>query len=121
MLTNIHFTDPQGIEHADAVFVIRTSSEQINSNKYKNLSSTDFTTFEEGENNPEPYVNFEVYYWASASSKAAGAAPYILVNPEQIGMSFSFIATEAYLGLDLEGKVDKYLTDVVLPSMLVID
>lgn len=119
MLENINFIDPQGTTHTGAVFKVRSADENMTSNNYLRLSSADFNTFDQSNNPQVCYVNFEVYYWTSAAAKAAGAVPYILVNTTNTSMAFNFVADATYSALALEAKVEKYLTDVVLPPMLI--
>lgn len=117
MLQNINFTDPQGAVHTSATFKVRRADKYDNSSSFISLQSANFTTYDSDTPNPQCVLHFSVYYWASETARLAGAAPYILANTENMTMDFSFNPDVTYDGLDLEGMVDKYMTDVILPPM----
>jgi hypothetical protein len=120
MLNNIHFTDPQGVVHTDAVFIVRSGYENTNTSTEILLSKADWVSVVETTSVQPAQINYQVYYWSSPTAKANGAMPYILADSATASMDYFFQVTDAYAGLTLEVMIEKHLTDVVLPPMLVV-
>jgi hypothetical protein len=118
MLTDINFTDPQGLSHTGAVFVVRQGDRNQNTSASVRLDTTDWQTLETTDTLSPSHLSYQVYYWTTAAAKSNGSMPYILANPDQVGMDFYFELTAAYDSLTVEAQVEKHLTDIVLPPML---
>jgi hypothetical protein len=111
------FTDPQGTLQTDAVLYVRAGRTTVSTEERYNLNSSNFVDVTNEAPHVYKNVGCSFYYWVNAAAKTAGAAPYILANPDEMDMDFAFTPDETYDGLTLEAKCEKHLLDVILPPM----
>lgn len=111
------FTDPQGVEHTNAVFCVRSANHHKNENESYTLSSFDYTTENSRPLTVNENLSCSFYYWVSQSAKDNGLPPYVLTNSSGSDYDFSFQPDDAYSQLTLIEKAEKYLLDVIIPSM----
>lgn len=103
------FTDPQGTEHAAAVFQVLSADFSGNTSESFIYSvqdgvgsvpndSTNFT------------LNYRMAYWATQEAKDAGSAPYILIEPTTYNSDFSAydLAPSVYEGLSAEHAAEEH-------------
>ena len=89
-----------------------------NAEEFYNLSAEDFTTVDNPPLVDNQYITYSFYYWTSSIAKTNGNAPYILANPVDMDMDFTFSPDATYDGLTLEQKCEKHLQDVILPTLV---
>jgi hypothetical protein len=118
LLTDITFTDPQGIEHTNATFGVNHANCYSNSDERINRDKADMVTMVTNKNFNQN-INVSFYYWASEELRLADNSPYVLTNdidemqPESNNFNFKAEGAE-YDGLTLEEKCIIYLQTVVL-------
>jgi len=117
LLTNITFTDPQGVDHLSATFGVNHANCYGNTDERINRDKTDMVTMVESKNTNQN-ISVSFYYWASEELRLSGSSPYILTSedenqPENNTFSFQSDGVE-YDGLTLEAKCLHYLETVLL-------
>jgi hypothetical protein len=118
LLTDITFTDPQGVDHISATFGVNHANCYSNTDERVNRDKSDMVTMIATKNTNQN-VNVSFYYWASEELRLAGNSPYLLTNvtdemqPENTSFSFQPNGVE-YDGLTLEEKCIIYLKNVIL-------
>jgi hypothetical protein len=112
------FTDPQGVEHVDAVFQVADAN--YHSNETLNFNFRLSTAAGEETKSGGNSMSYRMFYWVNQAAVDAGKLPYILANatPDQLGETFYVNDLDpAYDGLTLEQKAEKHCQEVVLANM----
>lgn len=120
------FTDPQGIEHTDAVF------EVVDVTHRNNLTSQYTYTLPVPPTDDEALVvlqdpvlasqqnsnlRYRMYYWPNQAARDAGFLPYVLANVSPVGEWFEVNnLSEEFLALPLNEMAEKHCREVVLVS-----
>ncbi len=118
LLTDITFTDPQGVDHLSATFGVNHANCYSNTDERVNRDKSDMVTMV-ATSNANQNINVSFYYWASEELRLGGSSPYVLINvadetqPESNSFNFQADGVE-YDGSTLEAKCLHYLTNTVL-------
>ena len=115
----LSFTDPQGIQHVDAIFEVANAEAHHKSNDdYTfNFSQGDSAENQTVNSNTNKSVRYRMYYWANQAARDSGLMPYVLVNTEvgNIGEWFRVDTLDAtYDGLTAQQKAEKHCQEVTL-------
>lgn len=114
------FTDPQGVEHLDAVFEVSMAnySEHSHTNYNFRISQGDSSENQEVDGGVNANLSYQMYYWTNQAARDAGSLPYYLANTNPVGEYFhvsdTYLTDPDYAGLTIVEKVEKHCKEVVL-------
>mgnify|MGYP000333126541 CR=1 FL=1 len=114
------FTDPQGVEHEDAVFEVSVAnySTYTHSNYDFRISQGDDDANKVEDESTQANLSYQMYFWTSQEARDAGMLPYYLANTDPLGEHFhvseDFLTGPDYVGLSVAEKAEKHCKEVVL-------
>ena len=114
------FTDPQGVEHADAVFEVSVADFNMHthSNYDFRISQGDSVDSQTANDHSNANLSYQMYYWTNQEARDAGKLPYYLANTDPVGERFhvsgDILASEGYTGITTAQKAEKHCKEVVL-------
>ncbi len=114
------FTDPQGVEHIDAVLEASTANYNMhtNSNFDFRISQGDDATNKVTDDSVHASLTYQMFYWTNQEARDAGLLPYYLTNTAPLGEHFhvgeELLAKDEYLALSPAGKAEKHCKEEVL-------
>lgn len=111
MFTINDFTDPQGVTHPTAVFMIRSANLRVDKSETLQMNMNDHTADPVLNEHESSYVSYQLCYFPMEDTSGT---PYCLTN-EGLDVNFHANLTElgGYEGLSVADAVEKHFREVV--------